>query len=190
MINNVFCLLQVHQCLSLPSECRYVGACVSPSGSSVAAFSLYDNTIAVYLVIAGPTDSRLFFQLLMSVKRDGYVPQRIAFLEWYDWGTTPAGSGSNRYAAPEGSSLKVINSGTLIVSNLLDEAQRHSIDLIRVGRSDMGKRATGLTVERLDPFSCFVTMFGISRHAKQSSTPVLFFGDRNSNCVKFMHLKL
>ena len=175
----------MRRCLSLPSECRYVGALDSPGGS-VAGFSLYDNSIRVYLVAAGPTESRLVFRPLLAIQRDGYVPQRLVFLEWNDWGAPSAGP--SRYEAPEGRTC--INSGTLVVSNLLDEAQRHSIDLLRIGRSEAANRATatGLTVERLDPFSCFVTAFGISRHADLN--PDLFFGDRHSNSVRFMRLKL
>ena len=179
----------MRRCLSLPSECRYVGVLVSPGGS-VAAFSLYDNSIRVYLVTAGPTESRLVFRPLLALQRDGYVPQRLMFLEWNEWDASPAGP--SRYEALEGRTR--IEAGTLVASNLLDEAERHSIDLLRisidvqrVGRTEAANRATGLTVERLDPFSCFVTAFGISRHANLD--PELFFGDRHSNSVRFMSLK-
>lgn len=159
-----------------------MGALITQRGS-VAAFSLYDNSIRVYLVVAGHTESRIVFQPLLVIQRDGYVPQRLVFIEWNDWGAQS--SGPSRYATSE--AHNTFNSGTLLVSNLLDEAQRHSLDLVRVGRIEAGNRATGLTVDRLDHFSCFVTAFAISRHANLRSE--LFFGDRHSNSVRFMTLK-
>ena len=123
---------------------------------------------------------------LLAIQRDGYVPQLLVFLEWNDWGAPSAGP--SRYEAPEGGTR--FDSGTLVASNLLVEAQHHSIDLLRVVPTEAANRAiaTGLTVERLDSSSCFVKAFGISRHADLN--PELFFGDRLSNSVRFMRLKL